>query len=480
MATIFLIQHAFVSTMLHSLWIGALIYLLLFAFKTISTPKAAVLKTLYQVAFAVFFILLSYVWINSYKLEIKTFVEILNSAPMIQFNNSAEYNYWFDALFLGFWFCGVSFLFYRWINAKNNLNEILIHSKLAEPHWKMAMDKLCTRYKLEKVKLYQCSGIRSAFVTGLWRPIIVIPTAWMNSLSVEEAEYVLSHELMHLLDDDHWTNLMIQWIEILFFFNPAILKLCNEYRSLREYTADRFVENEPYSKIKYAKLLLRLHEFNSKGVQAMGVHFLSDRVVFMNRIAAILNQPIQSKYSRVFGMILTLQVLISFLILLRPNFKQINQDTYLVSDFVYIDNTCPVNENKITKGKVTIKKKRKISKLKTVPISKREVLISSKPIENHNEDTPTSKTIPNVSRRMNIAQVSEIKSRNDTSQVIVIQNVAEPLAAEGVYDLQIIRSNTNNKSKVTINVVKTTNTMMNQDLPDETRQIEKNINSSTN
>ncbi|MBK9379403.1 MAG: M56 family metallopeptidase [Saprospiraceae bacterium] len=458
--------------MLHSLWIGALIYLLLFAFKTISTPKAAVLKTLYQVAFAVFFILLSYVWINSYKLEIKTFVEILNSAPMIQFNNSAAYHYWFGALFLGFWFCGVSFLFYRWINAKNNLNEILIHSKLAEPHWRMVMDKLCTRYKLEKVKLYQCSGIRSAFVTGLWRPIIVIPTAWMNSLSVEEAEYVLSHELMHLLDDDHWTNLMIQWIEILFFFNPAILKLCNEYRSLREYTADRFVENEPYSKIKYAKLLLRLHEFNSKGVQAMGVHFLSDRVVFMNMI--------QSKYSRVFGMILTLQVLISFLILLRPNFKQINQDTYLVSDFVYIDNTCPVNENKITTGKVTIKKKRKISKLKTVPISKREVLISSKPIENHNEDTPTSKTIPNVSRRMNITQVSEIKSRNDTSQVIVIQNVAEPLAAEGVYDLQIIRSNTNNKSKVTINVVKTTNTMMNQDLPDETRQIEKNINSSTN
>ena len=314
----------------------------------------------------------------------------------------------------------------------------------------MAMDKLCTRYKLEKVKLYQCSGIRSAFVTGLWRPIIVIPTAWMNSLSVEEAEYVLSHELMHLLDDDHWTNLMIQWIEILFFFNPAILKLCNEYRSLREYTADRFVENEPYSKIKYAKLLLRLHEFNSKGVQAMGVHFLSDRVVFMNRIAAILIQPIQSKYSRV-GLSISA-----------------------------VKAQSPVNENKITTGKVTIKKKRKISKLKTVPISKREVLISSKPIENHNEDTPTSKTIPNVSRRMNITQVSEIKSRNDTSQVIVIQNVAEPLAAEGVYDLQIIRSNTNNKSKVTINVVKTTNTMMNQDLPDETRQIEKNINSSTN
>jgi len=142
MATIFLIQHAFVLTMLHSLWIGAFIYLLLFAFKAISTPKAAVLKTLYQGAFAVFFILLSYVWIYSYKLEIKTLVEILNSTPIIQFNNSAEYNYWFDALFLGIWLCGVSLLFYRWTNAKNNLNEILIHSKLAEPHWKMAMDKL--------------------------------------------------------------------------------------------------------------------------------------------------------------------------------------------------------------------------------------------------------------------------------------------------------------------------------------------------
>ena len=48
------------------------------------------------------------------------------------------------------------------------------------------------------------------------------------------------------------------------------------------------------------------------------------------------------------------------------------------------------------------------------------------------------KTITDVSRKMIIVQVSETKSQNDTSQVIVNQNVTEPLAAEGIYDLQII------------------------------------------
>ncbi len=65
----------------------------------------------------------------------------------------------------------------------------------------------------------QCT---TPLVIGCWHPIILLPSAVRESLSVAELESVLVHELTHISRRDSWWRLAQAMLGVLYCFHPAV------------------------------------------------------------------------------------------------------------------------------------------------------------------------------------------------------------------------------------------------------------------
>ena len=71
--------------------------------------------------------------------------------------------------------------------------------------------------------------IREAMLVGLWRPLVLLPAAWIAEMPPDVLEAVIAHELAHVRRLDLWANLLQRLVETLLFYHPAVWWL-----SLRE------------------------------------------------------------------------------------------------------------------------------------------------------------------------------------------------------------------------------------------------------
>ncbi len=97
-------------------------------------------------------------------------------------------------------------------------------------------------------------------VTGFFKPIILLPAAIVNDLSVNQVEAILLHELAHIKRDDYIINLFQTAIEMVLFFNPFVLLIGKAARKERENCCDDWVLNFQYDKLAYAQALLKIEE----------------------------------------------------------------------------------------------------------------------------------------------------------------------------------------------------------------------------
>lgn len=102
-------------------------------------------------------------------------------------------------------------------------------------------------------------GIGSPRVTGLWKPLVLLPEHALRTLIVEELEWVLSHELFHLRRKDLWLGLVPATVEWLFFFHPLARLTGREYGASRELACDSGVLGRVGSTVGgYSRLLVKL------------------------------------------------------------------------------------------------------------------------------------------------------------------------------------------------------------------------------
>ena len=109
-----------------------------------------------------------------------------------------------------------------------------------------------------KVQLWLSSLVDSPLTVGFLKPIILIPIATINQLSLEQVEAVLLHELAHIKRNDYLINLLVSWMGILFFFNPFCRLLIQTIRKEREHCCDDLVIQFRYNPHVYASALLSL------------------------------------------------------------------------------------------------------------------------------------------------------------------------------------------------------------------------------
>ena len=107
------------------------------------------------------------------------------------------------------------------------------------------------------VQVFLSSKVHTPVTFGVVKPVILLPVALINQISLQQAETLIIHELTHIKANDYLHNLLLIFTENIFFFNPFVLSLCKKIKLERELHCDTTVIHFKYSPVLYAQTLLQ-------------------------------------------------------------------------------------------------------------------------------------------------------------------------------------------------------------------------------
>ena len=120
---------------------------------------------------------------------------------------------------------------------------------------------LCERLKIQHaVRLVVSHDVDSPGVVGILWPTLLIPASMVTGVPVEEWRVILAHELAHIRRHDYLFNLLQMLVEAALFFNPAVWWISRQMRIEREACCDRVAAEIAGQPVDVAKTLLRVAE----------------------------------------------------------------------------------------------------------------------------------------------------------------------------------------------------------------------------
>jgi TonB-dependent SusC/RagA subfamily outer membrane receptor len=123
--------------------------------------------------------------------------------------------------------------------------------------WRESFRRELDRYPaLARVRCHLSERAGEVMTLGWWSPVIVFPVALVNDLTPEMARTILLHEIAHLRHYDHLLNYPQQLLKTLFFFHPAAHALCHLIDREREHRCDDWVAARCDDRRTYATALV--------------------------------------------------------------------------------------------------------------------------------------------------------------------------------------------------------------------------------
>jgi beta-lactamase regulating signal transducer with metallopeptidase domain len=130
--------------------------------------------------------------------------------------------------------------------------------RMAEGEWAGLLQELCGRLGMRGSVVLLASGRRAMPMTwGLWRTRVLLPgdcELW----TVEQRRAVLLHELAHARRGDCRTQLVVQVVAALYWFNPLVWVAEQRMQAERERACDDLVLGSGTKASAYAEQLLRI------------------------------------------------------------------------------------------------------------------------------------------------------------------------------------------------------------------------------
>jgi len=254
------LSYSFCMSMLHSLWqAGLLLLIYLLIGKLVQTKSSPLQKRnwlfVLLTAQVSFFIITFFI----YYLDIENTVDqnILQDtvSKVLPAGTIALITPWLFSIYLAAISYKMIKALYEWLHFKK-----LYTAGLQKPSVDL---KLFTALKADhfgikrKVQLWFSKTINAPVTFGFFKPIIVLPVALVNQLTLQQAETLILHELTHIKANDYLLNWALIIAENIFFFNPFIISICKKIRLEREKYCDSNVIAFEYSPLLYAETLLK-------------------------------------------------------------------------------------------------------------------------------------------------------------------------------------------------------------------------------
>ncbi|WP_316847651.1 M56 family metallopeptidase [Pedobacter psychrodurus] len=276
--------HALGATLFHSLWLGVILSLFagLVMFTTRKT-SAKVRYNLLTICLGMFVVAISFTFYRELQKSVdSTLNQIVINLPngdakqptitSVQNDMYSGLNkvlaiwnaYAYQIVLI--WFliiCGKSIQLMVGLNGIHHLRNHKTYA--AGKKWDEKSAELASKMGLNQpVKIMQSGIAQAPMVVGHLKPLILIPLGLLNGLSNVEVEAILSHELAHIKRKDYLVNLLQSFIEIVFFFNPAVLWVSQLIKTERENCCDDLAIECVNDRKNYVQALIVCQEYKQR------------------------------------------------------------------------------------------------------------------------------------------------------------------------------------------------------------------------
>ena len=186
----------------------------------------------------------------------------------------------------------IAFLFVR-LYRQYSITQRLFSTEIykARPELRVFLKNIAAQMGIKKdVRIWLSTLVDTPLTIGFWKPVILLPVAAMNQLTLQQAEAIILHELNHIRRNDYFINLLIACMDIVLFFNPFVRVLTRTIKNERENSCDDMVLQFKYDATQYASALLLL-ERNRSSTSILAINATGrSRKLLLNRIERILNK----------------------------------------------------------------------------------------------------------------------------------------------------------------------------------------------
>jgi beta-lactamase regulating signal transducer with metallopeptidase domain len=166
----------------------------------------------------------------------------------------------------------------------------LTKRQIAEPGnlWNDRIVKLSEQLRVSvPVRLLQSGIVKVPVTLGHLKPIILVPIGILTAMPQDQVEAVLLHELAHIRRRDYFVNILQRFIEIFFFFNPAVLWISSLIKEERENCCDDIVISQTDNRGEYVNALVAFQEYTF-GLSSIAPAFAGKNGHLLARVKRIL------------------------------------------------------------------------------------------------------------------------------------------------------------------------------------------------
>jgi bla regulator protein blaR1 len=154
----------------------------------------------------------------------------------------------------------------------------------ADGQWVERLQQLGDSLNIKQaVRLLESGLAKVPMVIGHLKPVILVPVGLLTALSADEVEAILIHELAHIKRRDYLVNMLQSLIEIILFFNPAVLWVSKLIKNERENCCDDLALAQNNNKLSYIRALVSCEEYKAS-VPAYAMGFPGGKNTLLHRV----------------------------------------------------------------------------------------------------------------------------------------------------------------------------------------------------
>jgi len=166
------------------------------------------------------------------------------------------------------------------------------HYKTYAPpqYWEQKISGLAENLGVRRsVELLESAIVKIPMVVGLLKPVILVPLGLLSNLPPDQVEAVLLHELAHIRRKDYLVNLLQNFAEVLFFFNPAVWWISSLMREERENCCDDIAIGNIKNKKQFINALVAFQEYALQPTNPSAIAFAGRKKYLLNRVKRIIH-----------------------------------------------------------------------------------------------------------------------------------------------------------------------------------------------
>lgn len=262
---------------------------------------------------------------------------------------SSNYNICFHHVIYVIWLIGAIIQLSRILQSYKHFKRTI--SKLPvvkDVHVQNTLQKTLQNYN-ESVnfKIVQTDMISTPMILGVLKPWIVVPQL---EFSQNEWHYILSHEIAHYYHGDLWVKIIIEFLCIIYWWNPFIYLLKKQVSKVLEIHTDLTITKsmDELERIEYLECLLKIAKYNAnRQLNKLALTFDSESTSMLSqRFHIVLENSNQKEKFRFKSIFLTIPILflvvLSFFFVFEPYFilpndaygtvEITNENSYLIQN----------------------------------------------------------------------------------------------------------------------------------------------------